>query len=370
MARTYVWLVAAGLTLTVPVHAQPLSPEPVPAPEAEPAPEADAEPTPAPQPEVDPGPSAIAPGGMPPAPAVPQVGPAADPGDLDIDVVSGAGEDTGPPTYRPSINIEGVKVKWNPAWKKMELGNYIFIAASGLASFGSLAVPPAPERWNNANAFDSEMRNLLRLPTLSQRNRARDMSDILLTLSINLALFDTLVVTWWGHDADTLAFQMGVMNVEAIAFASGLQGLAAGFASRQRPYVNDLCVGDDREQLDNCRSSNRFRSFFSGHSTGTFAMAGATCMHHSVIPLYGGGVPDALACAGAMGMAVATATLRVSSDQHWTSDIITGAVIGTSSGLLVPYLLHYRTGDLPEVSDEISVQLIPNPTGATLHGSF
>jgi len=350
MAREYAWMVAMGMTLAAPLHAQ----------ETEAEDETD----------LDDAPSAIAPDGMPPAPVAPTPAPTVDPSDLDIDVVSGAGQDTGPPTYRPSIKLEGVKVKWNPAWRKMSLGNYIFLAGSGLATFASLAVPPSQERWNNANAFDSEMRSLLRLPTLRQQNRARDASDILLTLSLNLMLVDTLVVTWWGHDADTLAFQMGFMNVEALAFAAGLQGLTAGIASRQRPYVNELCVGADREELNNCRSSNRFRSFFSGHSTGTFTVAGATCIHHSFLPLYGGGVPDALACAGAMGMAVATATLRVSSDQHWTSDILTGAVIGTGSGLLIPWLLHYRTHDLPDSGDDISVQLIPHPTGATLHGSF
>jgi len=371
MARAYGWLVAAGMSLTVPAYAQIPEPEnePTAEPENEPTAEPENEPTVEPENEnATDGPAAVVPEGMP-APAPPP-SPKIDAGDIDI--VSGAGEDAGPPVYRPSINLEGVKVKWNPAWRKVGLEHYILIAGSALASFGSLAIPPAAERWNNANPFDFEMRSLLRLPTLSQRNRARDASDVLLTMSINLMLIDTLVVTWWGHDADTVAYQMGWMNIEAVAFASGIQGLAAGIASRQRPYVNDLCVGDDRQQLDNCRSSNRFRSFFSGHSTGTFAAAGATCIHHSYLPLYGGGIPDALACAGAMGMAVATATLRVSSDQHWTSDILTGALIGTSSGLLVPWFMHYRTGDLPEKpdADEISVQLIPHPTGATLYGSF
>ncbi|MEM1032959.1 MAG: phosphatase PAP2 family protein [Myxococcota bacterium] len=289
-----------------------------------------------------------------------------------VDVVTGAGKAEGPAVFRPSIQFDDVEVRWNPAWKKMSLGNYLLIGGSAAAVFGSLAIPPSEERWDNANAFDSEFRSLIRLPTLSQQNTARDASDILLTLSINLALIDTLIVTWWGHNADTVAFQMGLMTVEAVGFASAIQGLTAGFASRQRPYVNELCVGDDVRELNNCRSRNRFRSFFSGHSTATFAIAGATCVHHHYLPLYGGGVPDALACAGALGMAAATATLRVSADQHWTSDVLTGAVIGAGSGVLVPWLLHYRTGNLPDDDnrDSVDVQLVPNPAGATLHGSF
>ena len=95
-------------------------------------------------------------------------------------------------------------------------------------------------------------------------------------------------------------------------------------------------------------------------------------MHHAHLPLYGGGLPDILACASAFGVAAGTATLRVVGDQPWTSDILVGSAFGTFSGLFIPWVLHYRTGDLPDAvdADGISVQVIPTPAGGYITGAF
>ena len=53
-------------------------------------------------------------------------------------------------------------------------------------------------------------------------------------------------------------------------------------------------------------------SFTSGHTLMSFAGAGLTCVHHMHLPLYGGGLPDSLACAAAIGLAHAEGFLRVS----------------------------------------------------------
>jgi membrane-associated phospholipid phosphatase len=207
--------------------------------------------------------------------------------------------------------------------------------------------------------------------TNEQRRTAGDASDIFLTLSINTLLVDTLIVTWWGHDADTVAYQMALINIETLAFNTAIWGLVAGFASRERPYGREICGDNDDERPGSCGSNDRFRSFYSGHASTSFAAAGATCMHHAYLPLYGGGAPDALACGFAVAVAGATATMRVVADRHWLSDVLTGAAVGTFTGLTVPYFLHYRGGNLPEAAgDEISVNLVPMPTGAMMMGAF
>jgi membrane-associated phospholipid phosphatase len=292
----------------------------------------------------------------------------------DVDVITAAGVDEGPPKREASFQIEEPEwqVRWDPRWRKFELGDYIGTGIMLAATLGSLAIPPSEARWRQTNTFDVRARNAFRLDTLSGRNTARDASDVLLVLSTNILLVDTLIVAWWGHDAGDVAWEMALMGIEALAFNNAVNGLVAALASRQRPYGVDDCEGEVGERLTDCVSRKRYRSFFSGHTSTTFTVAGVMCMHHGHLPLYGGGLPDIFACASSFGIAAGTAVLRVVADQHWTSDILVGAAWGTFSGLFVPWVLHYRTGDMPDApdTDDISIQLVPGPTGGMLTGAF
>jgi len=288
----------------------------------------------------------------------------------EVDIITAAGKAERPPPRKPSIGTQGPALRWDPAWRPFGVGNFVGTGLMIGLAVGSLAIPPDEDRWSTANAFDNSVRNVLRLDGSRARFAARDTSDITLMLSINQLLVDSLVVTWWGYDAGQVALQMTLMNIEAIAFNSGLNGVVTGISSRERPY-RKTCVGDAATELRDCRSNKRYRSFYSGHTSTAFTAAGLTCMHHSHLPLYGGGVADALICVGSFGIAAATGTLRVVSDQHWASDVLVGAAMGTFSGVAIPWLFHYRTGDLPEPSpDEISVSVVPTPTGAILTGVF
>jgi membrane-associated phospholipid phosphatase len=294
--------------------------------------------------------------------------------DGEVDVISGAGHpEDRPPPRRPSIRpSKKDQVRWNPAWRPFEVGDYVATGLFLAGTFASLVIPPVEDRWTTVNDFDASVRDALRLEGYESRERARDASDILLLFSINQLLVDTFIVTWWGHDAGTVAYEMGLINVETIAVTSSINGLVSGFASRQRPYGNDDCEGERNTELVDCRGNKRYRSFFSGHSSMTFAIAGLTCMHHAHLPLYGGGAADALACVLSFGVAAGTATLRVVGDQHFASDVLVGAGFGTLTGTLVPWLLHYRTGQMPEKPKpgEISFSIAPTAGGAVVSGGF
>lgn len=285
-------------------------------------------------------------------------------------MITAAGVDERPVPIQRSLT-PGYDIRWDPRWQRFELGHYIGTGIMLAATIGSLAIPPTEDRWRQTNRFDESARDALRLDTLSGQLTARDASDVLLLVSTNLLLVDTLIVTWWGHDAGDVAWEMAMIDVEVLAFNNAINGLVAAFASRERPY-RDRCVGELENDLVDCRENKRYRSFFSGHASTTFAVAGLTCMHHAHLPLYGGGAPDVLACASAFGIAASTALLRVVGDQHWTSDVLVGAAFGTFSGLFIPWFFHYRTGDLPDAPDRdgISIQLLPTPSGGLLTGAF
>jgi membrane-associated phospholipid phosphatase len=188
-------------------------------------------------------------------------------------------------------------------------------------------------------------------------------------------LMDNFLVTWWAHGRGEEAFQMTAMDIEALAFTGAVNGLVAGLASRQRPY-RDTCVGPEELQTRDCVDSKRYRSYFSGHTSTSFTVAGLVCMHHAYFPIYGGGAPDAVACVTTFATAAVVGAMRVVSDQHFASDVLTGAAIGTLSGLGIPWLLHYRGGAAPAGDRRrageggVTVRLVPSALGGSLMGTF
>lgn len=224
------------------------------------------------------------------------------------------------------------------------------------------------------------MRTRLRIGTQIGRDRARDASDVLLALGINHLVVDSLVVTWWGHGSADVAWEMAMMDIEALTFNAMLNGVVAGLTSRERPY-HERCGDPYVARTDDCTDNKRYRSFYSGHTSTSFTIAGLVCMHHAQLPIYGGGAPDMLACSSSFLFASAVGLLRVVSDQHYTTDVLTGAAIGTATGLGLPWLLHYRGGastttEHPadaEAADrprQFAVGFVPGPLGGTLWGMF
>ena len=140
------------------------------------------------------------------------------------------------------------------------------------------------------------------------------------------------------------------MYAETVLIANGMKEWIKLFVYRARPYM--YFDGYPQNKVDegdwNC-------SFPSGHTTMAFAGAAFTTM------VYCQYYPDSkwkYAVSGtAFGIAALTGALRIASGNHFFTDVITGAVIGTVCGLTVPYLhsKHFyskfeKKSDLPSVS--------------------
>ncbi len=239
--------------------------------------------------------------------------------------------------------VHGDPVEWDPAWPEFGPSEYV-ASAVGLAALLAGRVLPLPRaHWRGGVGFDEAARRGLRLRTTAARRWARDGSDIGITINEAWPFLDALVVAGWYRDSPKVAVQQALISAEVVAVTAGIQGLVSYFASRERPYGRE-CGGELDPRTRDCVNRDRYYSFFSGHSSQSFAAAAVNCMHHSYVPLYGGGAADRWACVGAFGVAATTALLRVATDVHYVSDVLMGALIGTTTGLMLPWALHYRHG--------------------------
>jgi membrane-associated phospholipid phosphatase len=92
-----------------------------------------------------------------------------------------------------------------------------------------------------------------------------------------------------------------------------------------------------------------------------------TCAHHDNLRLYGTRAADLAACVSHVALAATIGTLRIVSDMHYASDVITGAVIGSIVGLTIPYVFHYKP---PIEKSNVSLTVVPMPTGIAVTGIF
>jgi membrane-associated phospholipid phosphatase len=138
-------------------------------------------------------------------------------------------------------------------------------------------------------------------------------------------------------DAATLV----AMYAETMALAQGLKEIMKATLPRYRPYMYQQ---DPPAEL--LGDKDRFASFPSGHTTMVFAsaayLASVFAAYHAnsrlTVPLVAGGIA----------LAGVTAGLRIAAGQHFVTDVLVGAALGSLCGVVVP-LLHKIPGRTLEV---------------------
>ncbi len=244
------------------------------------------------------------------------------------------------------------RLVWQDGWRRSGAPEY---AVTGTALAGAATVwflvPPASEPlWTRPLFADRRMREALRLESDAGRNAAGIISDVWLSLSVTQPLvIDSLFVAALGDKNRDVALQMEAINMQSFAITIFANTVAKRVFARQRPYGNN-CL-EDPNYTHSCESLDRFRSFYSGHAAVTATSAGLVCSHHTHLPLYGGGMADSLACVGSVVSTLAVGSLRIASDRHWATDVITGHLLGFAAGYLLPTLLYYGSLRATPVSE-------------------
>lgn len=139
------------------------------------------------------------------------------------------------------------------------------------------------------------------------------------------------------HGDNWLADSLVVAESAAIAGVINF-GVKAAFA-RERPFVHQLAPAD---KPNTERPQDNNQSFYSGHSTLSMSLAisAGTVAHmrgYRYAPvLYGGGIA----------LSLTTGYLRIAADKHWSTDVLTGWILGAAFGYAVPRYLHRKNTEI------------------------
>lgn len=131
--------------------------------------------------------------------------------------------------------------------------------------------------------------------------------------------------------------ELGLRGTEGIAVSSAISGITKGLASRARPFVTP----GEPWHFEFARgwTDAHYFSMPSGHTTATFGFVAAA----SLVAVRFAPLPRAMFVALALLSALAVAFARTYTDQHWATDVITGALLGAATGWWL-VRLHRRLG--------------------------
>lgn len=153
---------------------------------------------------------------------------------------------------------------------------------------------------------------------------ASDITSALTAISPAAFAFAAPASDWVG---------IGLTYAPTYLASYGMRTLLKGSITRERPYQlpgNDTLQPEDTSDFDH--------SFPSGHTLLAFSSAAYT---QTVFSLY---YPDSpykgVVTATTWALAATTALLRVASGNHFVTDVLAGAAIGSVMGFSGPYLSH------------------------------
>ncbi len=202
-------------------------------------------------------------------------------------------------------------------------------------------------RWCDPPGFDSSVRDALRWNHVDRAKTISNLLAFVIEPAVGLGLF--VVTSKGGESRFSRWIDDALPLVESAILASLINQATKFSVGRQRPFVHFGDPALAHETDDNV-------SFFSGHTTLAFSIATSAGViahqrQYSLEPV--------IWTTGYL-LAATTGYLRIAGDQHYISDVVVGAVVGTTVGVLVPLVFHPGR----------DVQLVPTGKGVALLGSF
>ena len=127
----------------------------------------------------------------------------------------------------------------------------------------------------------------------------------------------------------------GMIYLEAYLYTRGITDFVKTISKRKRPYLynNNLTV---EERYEFTKQRDSYGSFFSGHTTAVFASA--VCFSKTFEDIYGKSVWSKAVWTTTLTTASIVGYCRYASGEHFPTDVIAGAVIGSAVGYIVPVI--------------------------------
>jgi membrane-associated phospholipid phosphatase len=253
--------------------------------------------------------------------------------------------------------------RWDKNFSHSNAWDYSLAAvgttALGVELIGFNSVKP-PLHWEDPILFDNAARSALHTPGAA--NQEVDVAWTLWGVQVAYPLLVDVTFAWTHHDVQ-LARDLFWQDAVTLTLAGGVDLAVRDLVGRARPETYDCLSQGGTHCLD---SPEATRSFPGGHTANSTAASVLTCTQHLYIHLYGGPW-DALTCALTVTSDLTLAALRIMSDNHWTSDQLSGLALGSLIGWGVPYFMHYRqhratAGDgAPAEPTKASAIVVPMP---------
>lgn len=154
--------------------------------------------------------------------------------------------------------------------------------------------------------------------------------------------------------------ELALHGTEAVVVGSSVAGIIKGVAGRRRPYVSNDASPHDFSLFGGF-SNDSAKSFPSGHATAAFSAAAAVVAEtHEWWPKSTWYVAPIM-----FGGATAVGLSRMYDNQHWASDVVMGAAIGTFAGLKTVRFNHTHTGNKIDTI-LLGARIVPTTNGPAL----
>ncbi len=130
-----------------------------------------------------------------------------------------------------------------------------------------------------------------------------------------------------------------LMYIETWSFMGGTSTLSKGLIERYRPYAYNPDVSREQKLTADAK-----KSFFSNHTTTAFASAVFLSTVYSDYHPNSGWKP--YIWGSSLFMASVVGYLRYEAGEHFPTDILTGAVVGSAIGYMIPWMHRWDKEDI------------------------